>query len=242
VRAKAQAIETARKASARLASMGTEERARVSRSFFKTGEGEYGHGDRFVGVTVPDTRKVAAECRDLPLPEVLVLLRSEVHEERLLALLILVGRYERGGEAERREVFDLYLAHTRHVNNWDLVDASAPGVVGAHLLDRSRRVLLRLARSADLWERRIAVVATFAFIRRGEFDDTLAVVEHLLGDPHDLIHKACGWMLREVGKRDPSVLEAFLAEHYSAMPRTMLRYAIERFPEARRKAYLRGAI
>ena len=170
------------------------------------------------------------------------LLRSEVHEERLLALLLLVRRYEKGDETVRRGIYELYLQNTRYVNNWDLVDTSAPGLVGVHLLDRSRRVLRRLARSADLWERRIAIVATFAFIRRGESEDTLAVVELLMRDPHDLIHKACGWMLREVGKRDQVVLEAFLAERYSDMPRTMLRYAIERFPEARRKAYLRGAI
>jgi 3-methyladenine DNA glycosylase AlkD len=238
----AEKIETAREASVRLAALGTAERARVNRSFFKTGEGQYGHGDRFAGVTVPDVRRVAAACRDLPLEQVLHLLRSEVHEERLLALLLLVRRYEKGDAPVRREVYGLYLDNTRYVNNWDLVDASAPGIVGAHLLARSRRVLLRLARSADLWERRIAVVATFAFIRRGEFEDTLAVVDRLISDPHDLIHKACGWMLREVGKRDGEVLEAFLAGRYCAMPRTMLRYAIERFPEARRKAYLRGAI
>jgi 3-methyladenine DNA glycosylase AlkD len=234
-------MKTAREASGRLASLGTAERARINRSFFKTGEGEYGHGDRFAGVAVPDVRRVAVACRDLPSEQVLHLLRSGVHEERLLALLLLVHRFEKGDAALRREVFGLYLANTKYVNNWDLVDASAPGIVGAHLLGRSRRALLRLARSADLWERRIAVVATFAFIRRGEFGDTLSVVDRLMSDPHDLIHKACGWMLREVGKRDQAVLEAFLAERYSAMPRTMLRYAIERFPEARRKAYLRGA-
>lgn len=235
-------LSTAREASARLASLGTPERARVNLSFFKTGEGEYGHGDRFVGVTTPDLRRVAAMCRDLPEHETLELLWSPIHEERLLALLLFVRRYERGDEEDRRGVYARYLANTGCVNNWDLVDASAPGIVGAHLISRSRRPLLRLAASADLWERRIAIVATFAFIRRGEFDDTLAVTERLMGDRHDLIHKACGWMLREVGKRDEPLLESYLAERYGTMPRTMLRYAIERFPEARRRAYLRGAI
>lgn len=233
---------TAREAADRLKSFGTEERARVNRSFFKAGEGGYGQGDRFVGVAVPHVRTVLQEFRELPVQEILKLLQSEVHEERLLALLLLVRRYEEGDGTERKRIFDLYLAQTKWVNNWDLVDASAPGIVGVHLEGRSRRLLLRLAKSKDLWERRIAIVSTLHLIRLGEFGDTLAVAEVLLRDEQDLIHKAVGWMLREVGKRDQRALEEFIARHYAAMPRTMLRYAIERFPEARRQAYLRGAI
>ena len=233
---------TAREAADRLRSFGTEERARVNQSFFKTGEGGYGHGDRFVGVSVPHVRTVLSEFRELPVPEILKLLQSEVHEERLLALLLLVRRYEGGDGTERKRIFDLYLAQTKWVNNWDLVDASAPGIVGAHIEGRSRRLLRRLAKSGDLWERRIAIVSTLHLIRRNEFEDTLVVAEILLGDEQDLIHKAVGWMLREVGKRDQRALEVFLARHYAAMPRTMLRCAIERFPEARRQTYLRGAI
>ncbi len=210
--------------------------------YFKTGPGEYGKGDRFIGVRVPATRRVARRYRDLPLAETLVLLRSAIHEERLLALIILTEKFRRGTPGEQLEIYREYLNHTRFINNWDLVDTSADRIVGAYLRDRSRRPLYRLARSDLLWERRIAVMATFHFIRNDEFAETLKIAGMLLDDPEDLIHKAAGWMLREVGKRDRDVEESFLREHYRRMPRTMLRYAIEKFPGDLRRQYLRGTI
>ncbi len=207
--------------------------------FFKTGPGEYGEGDRFLGICIPDIRSVARGGESLPAAEVLKLLHSPWHEERVLALLILVRQFERGDERARKAIFDLYLRETVWINNWDLVDLSAYRITGAWLLGRPRTVLRRLARSQNLWERRIAIVATYAFIRTGDLADTFDLAERLLGDPHDLMHKACGWMLREAGKRDVAALERFLDRHARAMPRTMLRYAIEKFPEARRKAILR---
>ena len=211
-----------------------------SQRFFKTGPGEYAEGDRFIGVRVPAIRGVAKQYRALPHAGVLSLLRSEIHEERLLALLILCDQYKRGDVAERKRIYDAYLGHTAFINNWDLVDASAHKIVGPHLENRSRRPLDRLARSKSLWERRVAVIATFFFIQREEFDDTLRIADRILDDREDLIHKAVGWMLREVGKRDLQREEAFLQDRYGRMPRTMLRYAIERFPERRRQAYLKG--
>lgn len=216
--------------------------AMVSKRFFKTGPGEYGHGDRFIGVRVPHLRKLS---KKYPLPaaaDIDPLLRSPIHEERMLALLLLIQRYRTGGEVEKQAVYDLYLARTRFINNWDLVDASAEYVVGRHLLGRDKAPLRRLSVSEDLWERRISIVATFCFIKQGRFDETLEISRILLNDPHELIHKAVGWMLREVGKRDRDVEETFLRSHASAMPRTMLRYAIEKFPEPLRQAYLKGTI
>jgi 3-methyladenine DNA glycosylase AlkD len=214
-----------------------------SRRFFKTGPGEYGHGDRFLGIRVPTLRKVARELRAAPVGATLALLKSPLHEERALALLMLASRYERGTGGEQRRIYEQYLKHVRkHVNNWDLVDSSAPYIVGAHLLTRDRGTLVELARSPDLWERRVAIVATLWFIRRGSFDDTLAIAELLLGDREDLIHKATGWMLREVCNRDRAVAERFLRRHCRSMPRTMLRYAIERLPPRTRRAYLTGSI
>lgn len=213
--------------------------------FFRTGPGEYGEGDRFLGVRVPRLRSLARSHRGLAVEDALELLRSPWHEERLLALIILVDRHRRGGEAQRETIFRAYLDNTRHVDNWDLVDASAPGIVGGHLdPDEAGTVatLETLARSDDLWERRIAILATFPWIKADVFGPTLRIAEVLVQDPHDLIHKAVGWMLREVGKRDQGVEEAFLREHYRGMPRTMLRYAIERFPETLRVAYLRGEV
>lgn len=210
--------------------------------FFKTGPGEYGEGDRFLGIRVPAVRAVAKTHRDLPLRSVRALLKSPFHEERLLALLIMVLQFKRGDEQRRRQIYDTYLAHTEWINNWDLVDLSAYHIVGAWLHERSRRPLRRLARSTSLWERRIAILATFDFIQRREFDESLTIARLLLHDPHDLIHKAVGWMLREIGKRDQAREEAFLKETYRTMPRTMLRYAIERFPEPLRQAYLRGSV
>lgn len=210
----------------------------ILQRFFKTGPGEYGEGDRFLGVRVPATRKVARMFRAMPLTDAQALLASEIHEERLLALLILIGRHQRGTADQKQEVYDLYLANTRHINNWDLVDVSAEHVVGAHLWDKSRAPLSKLAHSADLWERRIAVMATFHFIKQNQFDETLRIAELLLSDSHDLIHKAVGWMLREIGKRDLDAEEDFLRRHHQHMPRTMLRYAIEKFPEDKRRGYL----
>ncbi len=216
--------------------------AEFLRRYFKTGPGQYGEGDRFIGVRVPATRRVARRFRDLSLPETLELLRSAIHEERFLALIILTEKYRGSTPEEQGEIYREYLNHTRFINNWDLVDTSADRIVGAHLSGRSRRPLYRLARSGLLWERRIAVMATFHFIRNGEFAETVKIAGMLLDDPEDLIHKAAGWMLREVGKRDRDVEESFLREHYRRMPRTMLRYAIEKFPEDLRRRYLRGTI
>ncbi|HLA86295.1 MAG TPA: DNA alkylation repair protein [Thermoguttaceae bacterium] len=238
----AEANVNSRRAVAQLRRLASPDRAAVSARFFKTGPGEYGEGDRFIGVRVPEIRTVAKQFRDLPLAEIKTLLRSEIHEERLLALVILVGQFDKGDEAARKRIHDFYLANARWVNNWDLVDLSAPTIVGGYLENRSRRPVHRLAKSDGLWQRRIAVLATFHFIRRGDFDDTFKVAEMLLADREDLIHKAVGWMLREVGKRDTAVLETFLKKHHRAMPRTMLRYAIERFPAKKRQAYLKAHV
>lgn len=216
--------------------------AKILQWFFKTDPGEYGAGDVFAGIRVPALRQLARAFQAADEPVIIALLASPIHEERLLALMILVRQFEKGSEADRRRIYKLYGAHTDRINNWDLVDLSAPNIVGAWLADRSRTPLDRWTRSRSLWERRIAIVATHAFIRTGDFEDTLRIADRLLGDKHDLIHKATGWMLREVGKRDTAVLEAFLAPRYRSMPRTMLRYAIERFHEPRRKAYLRGEV
>jgi 3-methyladenine DNA glycosylase AlkD len=217
-------------------------KARLLQGFFKTGPGEYGEGDRFLGVMVPYIRSVAKEYQDAPLPEVRKLLRSPWHEARLLALLILVRKFEGGNEALRKTIYTLYLKSIRSVNNWDLVDLTAPKIVGPFLEKRFRKPLYRMVRSDDLWERRIAILATFHFIRQDDFEDALQLAEALLDDEEDLMHKAVGWMLREVGKRDEAVLKGFLRKHYRHMPRTMLRYAIERFPEGERQKYLKGNV
>jgi 3-methyladenine DNA glycosylase AlkD len=217
-------------------------RAAFAARFFKTGPGEYGAGDRFLGIRVPVLRKLAAQHQALPLRGVASLLKSSWHEERLLALLILVRQYTRAGPAQREAIYCLYMSHTERINNWDLVDCSAEHIVGAHLRDRRRTPLVRLAKSRVLWERRIAIMATFHYIRRDEFTDTLRVARLLRDDPHDLIHKAVGWMLREVGKRNRAVELAFLRRHADRMPRTMLRYAIERFPARLRRRYLAASL
>lgn len=214
--------------------------ARLSR-FFKTGRGEYAEGDRFLGIRVPVLRRHAREWEDLPLAEIEALLTEPFHEARRLALLLLAGRYAQSGAAGRTLIYRLYLRRTKHIDNWDLVDCSAEAIVGAHLFQRDRKPIYRLARSPSLWERRIAIVSTLYFIRRHDVGDTLALAGRLLDDREDLIHKATGWMLREVGKRSPEAEKRFLVEHHRRMPRTMLRYAIERWPESERVAYLRGA-
>ena len=208
--------------------------------FFKTGPGQYGEGDVFLGIKVPPLRALAKRFPDADLNTISKLLCSPYHEERLFALLLLMQFYQAANEAAQQAAYDLYLGHTQHINNWDLVDVSAPRIVGCHLEGRPRDILYELARSSLLWERRIAILATAWFIRLDDFDDTLKIAEILLNDEHDLMHKAVGWMLREVGKRDLAAEEGFLRKHYHRMPRTMLRYAIERFPEARRKQYLNG--
>jgi 3-methyladenine DNA glycosylase AlkD len=222
--------------------LGSAERAEGAQRYFKTGPGEYGHGDVFLGIKAADMRKLAKRCRDLRLTEVKQLLRSPIHEERSLALLILVEAYPRRDGSAREKIYELYLKNTRFINNWDLVDLSAGPIVGAFLAGKDKAPLYALARSRDLWERRIAVLATSHYIRCGEFSETLKISKILLEDKEDLIHKAVGWMLREVGKRDLRAEEAFLKIHYKKMPRTMLRYAIERFPEGKRQRYLKGGI
>ena len=216
--------------------------AKLLQGFFKTGPGEYGEGDIFIGVKVPQTRSVAKAFHVAPMKEVLSLLKSKIHEERLLALILLVNQYAAGDQKTKNAIFNAYLRHTRYINNWDLVDLSAPPIIGGHLLTRDRSILLTLARSRNIWKRRIGILATFRFIKESDFSDALAVAEMLLKDEHDLIHKAVGWMLREIGKREVAVLETFLLRYYKSMPRTMLRYAIERFPEKKRQGYLKGSV
>lgn len=213
-------------------------RARVLQSFFKTGAGEYGEGDAFLGIRVPELRKIAGRYECLPLSDVHALLLSKYHEERLTALLIIVLKFGRGNEKDKEKIYRFYLKNTPYINNWDLVDLSAPKIVGAYLFEREKSRLYRLAKSKMLWERRIAIVATFHFIKHGRLDETMKIARMLLRDEADLIHKAAGWMLREVGKRNFSVEENFLRKYFRIMPRTMLRYAIERFPETKRQSYL----
>ncbi len=229
----------ARKALHRYASA---RKAGILRSFFKTGAGQYGEGDIFIGVKVPETRTIAGTFQALPVPEILKLLHSAIHEERLLALLILIRQYEKNNPQAKRTIVNLYLDNTRYINNWDLVDLSAPRILGDWLTLAPKDILYTLAGSLCLWERRIAIVSTYAFIRRQQFADTFRLADILINDRQDLIHKATGWMLREAGKREQRALEDFLAPRYKKMPRTMLRYAIERFEEKKRKEYLKGLI
>lgn len=233
---------TAEAISARLEVLGNPEAARFALRFFRTGPGEYGEGDLFRGIRVPVLRKLVPGLDDLPPEEVIRLLHSAFHEDRLLALLLLIRRFRRADGVEQERIYNSYLANTRRINNWDLVDISAEHIVGSFLRNRDRAPLYRLAVSESLWERRIAIVSTFHFIRRNEFHDTLAIAGMLLNDREELIHKAAGWMLREVGKRDQPAEEAFLQVHYSRMPRVMLRYAIERFEEGKRQRWLKGLV
>lgn len=206
--------------------------------FFKTGKGQYGEGDKFIGVTVPDQRTIAKQFLALPLEELQKLLDSKIHEHRSTALFILVYQCEKGDEKLRAKIFTFYLKNTSRINNWDLVDCSCRVIVGEQLPEGKRNLLYKLAKSKSLWERRIAIVSTYAYIRKGDLADTFAISELLLNDKEDLMHKAVGWMLREAGKRNPSALHSFLKTHIKQMPRTALRYAIEKFPEDVRKAYL----
>ncbi len=213
-------------------------KAAVLARFFKTGTGEYGEGDRFLGLTVPVQRRIARSFRSLPIPAIGRLLESGLHEERLTGLLILIDQYRKASGSDRQKIVDFYLRSRRCVNNWDLVDVSAPAILGDHFMGKDRKPLYDLARSGNLWERRMAVMATFAFVRRNDFQDTFRIAELLLHDSHGLIQKAVGWMLRETGKRDMAAEEEFLLRHAADMPRTMLRYAVERFPDVKRRAYL----
>lgn len=209
--------------------------------FFKTGPGEYAEGDVFIGVRVPKTRSVAKQFADLPLELTFEFIKSPVHEERLLGLVILTHKMKKAdSESSKKEIFEAYLKHSKWINNWDLVDVTAEHIPGRYLFDKSREPLYQLAESDWLWDRRIAIISTFYFIRRGDYSDTLKLAEILLHDRHDLMHKAVGWMLREVGKRDQQVEETFIRTYHSVMPRTMLRYAIERFPVSLRQMYLKG--
>ena len=209
--------------------------------FFKTGKGQYGEGDIFLGIPVPEQRKVAKKYADLSLGDLQELLNSKMHEHRFTALVILISKYRKAEENGKKEIFDVYLKNTENVNNWDLVDLSAPRIVGDYLLNRERSILYKLVRSDSLWERRISILSTFTFIDNNDFEDALNISELLLRDEHDLIHKAVGWALREIGKKNQNVEEQFLAKHYLHMPRTMLRYAIEKFDEKKRKKYLNKA-
>lgn len=233
---------TARELQKRLRARGNPERGKGAERFFKTAPGESGAGLRFLGLDAATQRALAREYRTLPLAEVETLLHSDWHDERAVALLILVLQYPKADAEMRETLYEFYVSNTAYINSWALVDCSAPHLVGMHLFERSRKPIDKLARSNSLWERRIAIVATQHFIRKGQFADTLRIAERLLKDEEDLIHKAVGWMLREVGDRNRETLEGFLNQHYMKMPRTMLRYAIEKFPETRRQAYLKGTI
>jgi len=214
------------------------EKAKLLQRYFKTGPGEYAEGDIFYGITVPIIRKLAARFQALSLKDAVELLKSPVHEERLLALIILISKYRRSDSSGKKNIYRAYLEHTQYVNNWDLVDVTAKHIVGDFLFNKDKAPLYKLARSASVWERRIAILSTFHFIGKDEFEDALRIALMLLSDEHDLIHKAAGWMLREVGKRDMAVEDDFLKKHSKKMPRTMLRYAIEKFPEHKRRVYL----
>jgi 3-methyladenine DNA glycosylase AlkD len=219
--------------------LGNEKHAELLQKYFKTGKGQYGEGDRFLGIKVPDLRRMVKKYGNIPIGGASELIRSGYHEERLFALLALVELFRRADEDGRKRIYNTYLRSTEFINNWDLVDASAGHIIGAYLLRRDRKPVYALAESNFLWERRISIMSTSHFIKHGEFADTLSIAERLLGDKEDLIHKAVGWMLRAIGKKDCDVEEIFLAKHYKTMPRTMLRYAIEKFPEEKRRSYMK---
>lgn len=233
----------AKQAKLELKKLSSAKKAKASARFFKTDPGQYGEGDKFIGVSVPDQRKVVKKFSTLALLEISKLLNSQIHEERLVGLLILVSQFQTADEKTKKQIYNFYLKNIRRVNNWDLVDASASYIVGSYLFDKPRTVLYKLAKSKNLWERRIAIIATLAFIVKGKSRDTLKIAVLLLNDKEDLIQKAVGWMLREVGKRvSCEELEGFLKKHYKIMPRTMLRYSIEHFPSDIRQKYLKGQI
>jgi 3-methyladenine DNA glycosylase AlkD len=215
---------------------------KMMQRFFKTEKGQYGHGDVFLGITVPLQRKLAKKYSGLSLFDLQKLLKSKVHEHRLTALIILVRQFQKASQVEKEQIFKFYLANAKRINNWDLVDSSAPQIVGRYLLDKNKSILYLLAKSENLWEKRIAILSTQAFIRAGKFEDTFKIAKILMADNHDLIHKAVGWMIREVGNKSLVAEEKFLKRNYKKFHRTALRYAIEKFPEVRRKKYLSGKI
>jgi 3-methyladenine DNA glycosylase AlkD len=223
-----------------LGSLGNSDIAANSQRFFKTAKGEYGHGDKFLGIRMPVIRAAVRHFKNAPTTCISGLICSDFHEIRMFAVLLLVSKYAKAQEADKDQLFALYLHHSQYINNWDLVDCSAHLIVGPHLQNKSREVLVNLAHSESLWERRIAIISTYHYIRQKQFAETLQLAELLLADKQDLIHKAVGWMLREIGNRDKSTELGFLKRHYKRMPRTMLRYAIEKFPEPERKQYLHG--
>lgn len=228
---------------ATLKSLANKEIAATSQRFFKTGPGEYGEGDVFIGVRVPELRKLAKKCSAFSIEQTTELLHSKIHEERLLAILIWINQYPKADIVLQNDIYSTYLANTAYINNWDIVDISAPHIVGAYCYDKRRIAPLnKLVKSCDIWERRIAIMASFYHIRQNQFEPTLKLAKGLLNDEHDLIHKAVGWMIREIGKRDMKTAEDFLKKHYQTMPRTMLRYAIEHFPNRKRQAYLKGTV
>lgn len=214
-------------------------KAKILSGYFKTGKGEYGKGNIFLGITVPLQRQIAKKYQDLTLKQLQKLLNGKIHEYRLTALFILTIKYQKGSEAEKKKIFDFYLKNTKNINSWGLIDISAPKIAGDYLFEKDRAILYKLAKSENWWERRIAILSTFYFIKENQFKDTLKISEILLSDSHDLIHKAVGWMLREVGKKDQKTEEKFLKKYYKTMPRTMLRYAIERLSEEKRRFYLK---
>jgi 3-methyladenine DNA glycosylase AlkD len=225
-----------------LKQLSNKEIAEHSQRFFKTAKGQYGYGDIFMGIRVPVLRKIAKKYSQIPIKDATQLLKSKFHEQRLLSLLILVALFKKENNQDKKTIYNLYLNNTKFINNWDLVDLSAEHIVGAYLRKADKQPIYKLAESDILWERRISIMSTFHFIKHNEFKDTLKISEILLHDKEDLIHKAIGWMLREIGKRDIKVEEIFLKKYYKQMPRTMLRYAIEKFPEPKRKRYLKGTI
>ena len=218
-----------------LSKLENKEKSEILSRFFKIGKGQYSEGDIFLGITVPQQRKIAKEYSNLTLEDLQELISSKIHEHRLVSLLILITKYKNS----KKEIFDFYLKNTKNINNWDLVDLSAPNIVGNYLIQKDKSILYKLAKSNNLWEKRIAILSTFEFIKNNEFEDTLKISEILLSDKHDLIHKAVGWMLREIGKRNQKIEEQFLKKHYKNMPRTMLRYAIEKFEKDKREQYLK---
>ena len=225
-----------------LKSLGNPEKAKIHQKFFKTGKGQYGEGDIFLGIKVPVLRKKAKKYQTISFSLIKKLICSPIHEERFLSLVILINRFsgKKSNELQRKKIFDFYIKHKKYINNWDLVDISAPHILGQWLINKDKEILYKLSKSLNLWDKRIAIISTLYFIRQNDFKDTLKICEILLNDKHDLIHKAAGWMLREIGKKDIKVEENFLKKNYKKMPRTMLRYAIERFPEKLRLSYLKN--
>jgi len=213
------------------------EKAKQLQRFFKTGKGQYGEGDIFLGITVPEQRKTAKKFKEIELKEIKKLIQTNIHEHRLVGLLILIEKYNKTDN--KKEIVDFYLANTKYVNNWDLVDLTSHKILGDYLIDKDRSILYELANSDDLWEKRISIISTFAFINKNDFTDSLKIAKILLHDKHDLIHKAVGWMLREIGKKNQNIEEIFLKEYYKVMPRTMLRYAIKKFDKEKRAFYMK---